>query len=119
GVELAGGQWQRIALSRLLYGVHAGRGLIILDEPTAHLDAEAEVEIFDRLLAAAAGKTVVLVSHRFSTVRRADRIAVIDSGRVVEIGSHAELLDAGAVYATMFHTQADRYLVDDQPEEVA
>jgi ATP-binding cassette, subfamily B, bacterial len=119
GTELSGGQWQRIALARLLYGLHAGRGLLILDEPTAHLDAEAEVEIFDRLLDAAAGRTVVLVSHRFSTVRRADRIAVISDGVVTELGSHAELLRAGGSYAEMFHTQADRYLSGAEPEEVA
>jgi ATP-binding cassette subfamily B protein len=112
GVELSGGQWQRIAVARLTYGVLAGRDVVILDEPTANLDAEAELEIFDRLLEAAKGRTVVLISHRFSTVRRADRIAVLADGGIVELGTHQELLALGGHYATMFHTQADRYLLD-------
>ncbi|HZU75025.1 MAG TPA: ABC transporter ATP-binding protein [Acidimicrobiales bacterium] len=109
GIELSGGQWQRVALARLLYGLHSGRDVLVLDEPTANLDAEAEIELFDRLLDQAAGRTVILVSHRFSTVRRADNIAVIDGGRLVEYGTHAELLARGGLYADMFHTQADRY----------
>jgi ATP-binding cassette subfamily B protein len=109
GAELSGGQWQRIALARLLYGLHAGREILILDEPTANLDVEAEIELFDRLLERTNGKTVILVSHRFSTVRRADRIVVIDRGKVVEQGTHTELLALVGMYSEMFHAQADRY----------
>ncbi|HET6875074.1 MAG TPA: ABC transporter ATP-binding protein, partial [Acidimicrobiales bacterium] len=118
GIDLSGGQWQKVALARLLYGLHAGCDVVVLDEPTANLDAEAEIELFDRLLDQAAGRTVILVSHRFSTVRRADRIAVIESGRVVEYGTHAELLDRAGLYAGMFHTQADRY-AEASPGETA
>jgi ATP-binding cassette subfamily B protein len=110
GVEVSGGQWQRLALARVLYGLHAGRSTLILDEPTANLDVEAETEVFERMLERARGRTVVLISHRFSTVRRADRIVVLEHGRVTESGTHQELLDAGARYAEMFHQQADRYL---------
>lgn len=116
GSELSGGQWQRLALARLLYGLHAGRSTLVLDEPTANLDVEAEIEVFDRLLERARGKTLVLISHRFSTVRRADRIAVIDQGRLLEVGSHPELLAANGRYAEMFHQQADRYLSDDHKD---
>jgi ATP-binding cassette subfamily B protein len=113
GSDLSGGQWQRVALARLLYGLHAGRSILVLDEPTANLDVEAEIEVFDRLLERARGRTVVLISHRFSTVRRADKIAVIDAGRLIESGTHGELLAAGGRYAEMFHQQADRYLDTD------
>ena len=116
GTDLSGGQWQRIALARLLYGLHAGRSILVLDEPTANLDVEAEIDVFDRLLERARGRTVVLISHRFSTVRRADRIAVIDAGRLTEYGTHAELLAAGGRYAEMFHQQADRYLDQEAAE---
>jgi len=116
GTELSGGEWQRIALARLLYGVAAGRDLIILDEPTANLSAEGEIEIFNRLVAAAGGRTVILVSHRFSTVRRADAIAVLAEGRIAELGTHAELLEAGGRYSAMFHAQADRYAVESAPQ---
>ena len=95
GTDLSGGQWQRVALARALCAVHEGAGLVLLDEPTAQLDVRGEAEIFDRILAATRSATTILVSHRFSTVRHADRICVLEHGRVVELGSHDELMAAG------------------------
>ena len=94
GTDLSGGQWQRLALARALYAVDAGAGVLILDEPTASLDVRAEAELYDRFLELTRGLTTLVISHRFSTVRRADRIVVIEDGRVVEDGSHDELLAA-------------------------
>ncbi|WP_063782237.1 ABC transporter ATP-binding protein [Streptomyces vietnamensis] len=109
GQDLSGGQWQRLALARALYAVEAGAELLILDEPTAQLDVRAEVDFFDRFLTTTAGLTSVIISHRFSTVRRADRIVVLEDGRVAEQGSHDELLAAGGRYAELFHLQARRF----------
>ncbi|HVU53913.1 MAG TPA: ABC transporter ATP-binding protein [Puia sp.] len=106
GVELSGGEWQKIALARA-YMREAQ--LLILDEPTAALDARAEYEVFQRFADLTRGKTAVLISHRFSTVRMADRILVLDKGRLLEIGSHEELLDLGGRYAELFHLQAAGY----------
>jgi ABC-type multidrug transport system fused ATPase/permease subunit len=88
GRDLSGGQWQRVALARALCAVRLGAGVVVLDEPTAQLDVRGELEIFERLLDATRGATTILVSHRFSTVRRADRICVVEAGRVVEMGTH-------------------------------
>lgn len=110
GVDLSGGQWQRIALARALMAVQNGARVLIMDEPTAHLDVRAEVDLFDRFLQLTAGLTTILISHRFSTVRRADRIVVIDGGRVIESGSHEELVQADGRYAAMFRAQARRYV---------
>jgi len=109
GIELSGGQWQRIALARALCAVKTGAGLLLLDEPTAQLDVRGEAEIFGRLLAETRGTTTVLISHRFSTVRHADRICVLEHGRVVELGSHDELMALGGRYQTMFDLQASRF----------
>jgi ABC-type multidrug transport system fused ATPase/permease subunit len=113
GTDLSGGQWQRVALARALAAVHLGAGVIILDEPTAQLDVRGEAAIFERLLAATAGCTTILISHRFSTVRHADRIAVIEDGLVVEQGSHHDLMAAGGRYRAMFDLQASRFNDDD------
>jgi ABC-type multidrug transport system fused ATPase/permease subunit len=113
GTDLSGGQWQRVALARALCAVRLGAGLVILDEPTAQLDVRGEAEIFERLLDATRGCTTILVSHRFSTVRRADAICVIEHGRVVELGSHDELMALGGRYRTMFDLQAQRFDEDE------
>jgi ABC-type multidrug transport system fused ATPase/permease subunit len=109
GTDLSGGQWQRIALARALASVAGGAGVLVLDEPTAALDVRAEAELFDRFLDVTRGVTTLLVSHRLSSVRHADRIVVIDEGRIVEDGSHAELLATGGRYAAMFTLQASRF----------
>jgi ATP-binding cassette subfamily B protein len=111
GTELSGGQWQRIALSRALASVMLGAGVVLLDEPTAQLDVRGEAEIFDRLLAATRHCTTILISHRFSTVRHADRICVLEHGRVIELGTHDELMTVGGRYRTMFDLQAQRFNV--------
>ena len=108
GVELSGGQWQKLALSRAFMREEAD--ILVLDEPTAALDAEAEHAVFERFRTLAAGRTTFLISHRFSTVRMADRILVIEQGRILEDGSHQELLAAGARYAHLFQLQAQGYL---------
>jgi ABC-type multidrug transport system fused ATPase/permease subunit len=109
GTELSGGQWQRVALARALYAVRLGAGVVLLDEPTAQLDVRGEAEIFERLLAATRHCTTILISHRFSTVRQADRICVLERGKVIELGSHAELMALGGRYRTMFDLQAQRF----------
>jgi ABC-type multidrug transport system fused ATPase/permease subunit len=109
GTDLSGGQWQRVALARALAAVKLGRGVVLLDEPTAQLDVRGEAEIFDRLLAATRQCTTILISHRFSTVRHADRICVLERGRVVELGTHDELMAKGGRYRTMFDLQAQRF----------
>lgn len=106
GVELSQGQWQKIALARAYM---RDAQLLILDEPTASLDARAEYEVFDRLANLTAGKSAVLISHRFSTVRMADTILVLDGGHVIERGSHAELLARAGRYAELFELQAAGY----------
>ena len=106
GHELSGGQWQKIALSRAF--MRDGE-VLVLDEPTAALDAEREYEIFQRFRDLTAGKIAVLISHRFSTVRMADRIAVVENGQISELGSHEELLALGGTYARLFEMQAAGY----------
>jgi ATP-binding cassette, subfamily B, bacterial len=112
GTDLSGGQWQRVALARAMCAVRRGAGMVILDEPTAQLDVRGEAEIFGRLLDVTRGVTTILVSHRFSTVRHADRICVLDDGRVSELGSHDELMASGGGYAAMFTLQAARFTDD-------
>ena len=110
GVDLSGGEWQKVALARALLAVQGGARVLVLDEPTANLDVRAEAELFDDLLEATASCTTVLVSHRFSTVRRADLIYVLDpGGRVVEAGTHQELVDRQGRYAELFALQAARF----------
>jgi ATP-binding cassette, subfamily B, bacterial len=114
GTELSGGQWQRVALARALCAVRMGAGLVLLDEPTAQLDVRGESEIFNRLLTATRKATTILISHRFSTVRQADRVCVLEDGRLVELGTHQELMALGGRYRTMFDLQASRFGTEDE-----
>jgi ATP-binding cassette subfamily B protein len=107
GRELSLGQWQRIALARAF---HRDAQLLILDEPTASLDARAEHDLFERIRTLFAGRSVLLIAHRFYSVRSADRIYVLDDGRVIETGTHGELMAHGGVYAELFTLQAAAYL---------
>ncbi|MEY2444956.1 MAG: ATP-binding cassette, subfamily bacterial [Ilumatobacteraceae bacterium] len=116
GTDLSGGQWQRVALARALCAVRQGAGVVLLDEPTAQLDVRGEAEIFERVLAATRHCTTILISHRFSTVRLADRICVMEDGKVAELGSHDELMALGGRYRTMFDLQASRFTESDEPE---
>ncbi len=120
GTDLSGGQWQRVALARALCAVRLGAGVVLLDEPTAQLDVRGEAEIFERVLQETQGATTILISHRFSTVRLADRIAVIEGGKLIELGSHDELMALGGRYHTMFELQAQRFTeVDDAGQELS
>jgi ABC-type multidrug transport system fused ATPase/permease subunit len=116
GTELSGGQWQRVALARSLCAIQLGAGVVLLDEPTAQLDVRGEAEIFDRVLAASRQCTTILISHRFSTVRHADRICVLEHGKVVELGTHDELMAKGGRYRTMFDLQAQRFTATEDEE---
>jgi ATP-binding cassette subfamily B protein len=107
GQELSVGQWQKIALSRAF--MRQSADVLIMDEPTASMDAEAEIKAFEHVQAQADERMVILISHRFSTLRMADRIVVLDDGRVAEHGTHAELMDRGGRYARLFELQAAAY----------
>jgi ATP-binding cassette subfamily B protein len=106
GKELSGGQWQKIALARAYM---KDAKVMILDEPTSALDARAEYEAFQRFIALTQGRTSVIISHRFSTVRMADRIMVLKNGKILELGTHEELLDKNGLYAELFELQAAGY----------
>lgn len=110
GADLSGGEWQRIGLARALFAVEAGATVLILDEPTASLDIRAEAELYDGFLDMTRGLTTLLISHRFSTVRRADQICVLEDGAVLELGTHNELMAKGGRYADMFVLQSSRFL---------
>ena len=110
GVDLSGGEWQKIALARAYL---RDAQLLVLDEPTAALDARAENEVFERFSELTQGKMALLISHRFSTVRHADRICVLEQGKVVELGTHDQLMAAGGRYRTMFDLQASRFGEDE------
>jgi ABC-type multidrug transport system fused ATPase/permease subunit len=112
GAEPSGGQWQRIALARALFAAAAGAAVLILDEPTANLDVRAEAALYERFLEITTGLTTILISHRFSTVRRADRIVVLEDGHVLEEGPHDALMALGGRYAELFTLQASRFVDD-------
>jgi ATP-binding cassette subfamily B protein len=109
GAELSGGQWQRVAIARALYAVDRGARLLVLDEPTSALDVRAEAAFYEEFIAHAKGQTTLLISHRFSSIRHADRIVVLSGGRVIEDGTHESLLEQGGRYATLFNLQAERF----------
>lgn len=109
GTDFSGGQWQRIALARALCQVYLGAGLVLLDEPTAQLDVRGEAEIFSRVIEETRDVTTILISHRFSTVRKTDLICVLEHGRVIELGSHDELMALRGRYQTMFDLQASHF----------
>ncbi|TCO20459.1 ATP-binding cassette subfamily B protein [Kribbella steppae] len=117
GVDLSGGEWQRIALARALFAVHAGAGVLVLDEPAAALDVRAEAELVERYLELTSGVASLIISHRFSVVRNANRICVLADGRIVEDGTHEELLDQDGMYAGMFRLQAERYVTSPESPE--
>lgn len=106
GQELSGGQWQKVALARA-YMKEAE--VMILDEPTSALDAKAESDVFGRFIGLTEGKTSIIISHRFSTVRQADRILVLEHGKVLEIGTHEELMKNQSLYSELFSLQAEGY----------
>ncbi|MFI1096097.1 ATP-binding cassette domain-containing protein [Streptomyces sp. NPDC020917] len=109
GTDLSGGQWQRLALARALFAVRHGAGVLILDEPAAQLDVRAEARLHERFLELTRGLTTIVISHRFSTVRRASSIAVLHEGRLAEQGTHDELMAREGRYAEMFRLQAARF----------
>ncbi|NUT46675.1 MAG: ATP-binding cassette domain-containing protein [Saccharothrix sp.] len=119
GVDLSGGQWQQLVLTRALYALRTGASVLVLDEPTAHLDVGTEFDVFQRLAARRGDASVVLISHRLSTVRQADRIVLLRDGRIGESGTHDELMALGGDYAELFEIQADRFKrgFDDRIEE--
>jgi ABC-type multidrug transport system fused ATPase/permease subunit len=119
GTDLSGGQWQRVALARALCAVKLGAGVVLLDEPTAQLDVRGEAEIFERILSATRHCTTILISHRFSTVRQAHCICVLERGRVIELGSHDELMARRGRYCEMFELQAQRFVTTDDEQGVA
>jgi len=116
GVDVSGGQWQRIALSRALFALEQGTSVLVLDEPTANLDVRAEAELFERFIEITGGATTILISHRFSTVRRAERIVVLDGGAIVEQGTHEELVALGGRYEELFRLQAARFALGEDDE---
>ena len=109
GTGLSGGQWQRVALARAFYAVNRGATVLVLDEPTAQLDVRSEIDFYDRFLELTEGLTTLVISHRFSTVRRADTIAVLEDGRIGESGGHDLLVTRPGTYASMFRAQAGRF----------
>jgi ATP-binding cassette subfamily B protein len=109
GVDLSGGEWQRIALARALYAASSGPAILVLDEPTAHLDARQEADFYNHFLDMTAGHTTIIVSHRFASVRRADKIVVLEDGQITEEGTHDELVALSGKYAELFAKQAERF----------
>ncbi|MEV4562129.1 ATP-binding cassette domain-containing protein, partial [Nonomuraea sp. NPDC049419] len=110
GVDLSGGEWQRMALARALYALRSGASFLILDEPAAALDVRAEADLVERYLQLTSSATSLVISHRFSVVRPADRICLLQDGSIIETGTHEDLMALGGRYSAMFNQQADRYV---------
>lgn len=108
--DLSGGQWQRLCLARAILAVRRGKRILVLDEPTSHLDIEGETRFYQEVMSALHGTTVLLITHRLSTIRSADRIAMLDGGRITELGTHDALMERGGSYAAMYRAQADRFV---------
>ena len=106
GVDLSGGEWQKIALARMFMRESE---MLILDEPTAALDAQAEYDLYNRFVELMGGRTSLLITHRFSTVRMADMVAVLEEGRITEVGTHEELIRVNKTYTKLYQMQAERY----------
>ncbi|MDT7783834.1 MAG: ATP-binding cassette, subfamily bacterial [Pseudonocardiales bacterium] len=119
GAELSGGQWQRIAIARALYAMGHGAQLLVLDEPTSALDVRAEAAFYEEFIANARGRTTLLISHRFSSIRHADRIVVLEHGRVIEDGTHQSLLEKDGRYAGLYHLQARRFQAGEDIDDEA
>jgi ATP-binding cassette subfamily B protein len=115
GVDLSGGEWQRVALGRALLAVEHGASVLVLDEPTANLDVRAEAAFYAQFLQMTAGLTTLVISHRFSTVRRADQIGVLSGGRITELGTHDDLLALDGTYARLFRLQAAGFEPSEDP----
>ena len=107
GVDLSGGQWQRVALARGLYRDHH---VVVLDEPTAAIDPLEESRIYEQFVALAQGKTAIIVTHRLGSTKIADRVVVMEQGKIVETGTHEALLEKGGLYAEMYRSQAGWYV---------
>lgn len=107
--DLSGGQWQRISLARAVFAAGRGKRILLLDEPTSQFDVYGETRFYEDVMSVLSGISVILITHRLSTIRRADRIAMLDGGRITEVGTHDELVHRGGAYATMFTLQADRF----------
>ncbi|MEP6480611.1 MAG: ABC transporter ATP-binding protein [Rhodoglobus sp.] len=118
GTDLSGGQWQRLALARALYAVRHGARALVLDEPTSQMDARGEAEFYDNFLQLTRGITTLIISHRFSSVRQADSIAVLADGVITELGTHQELVHLGGEYSRMFQAQSSRYVIPSASSEV-
>lgn len=118
GVDLSGGEWQRVALARAMAAIEGGAHVLVLDEPTASLDVHSEARLVDDFLKATSGRTTIVVSHRLTTVRHADRIVVLDAGTVAEEGTHEQLLRSGGWYSRMFQVQAAQFQHPDSCERV-
>lgn len=112
GTDFSGGQWQRLALARALFALWHGARVLVLDEPTSQMDARGEADFYANFLDLTRGVTTLIISHRFSSVRQADTIAVLDSGRIAERGSHAQLVAHGGQYARMYAAQSSRYTLN-------
>jgi len=107
GVELSGGEWQKLSIAR----AHAKKApILILDEPTSNVDAKSEMEIFDKINNELKENTLIFISHRFSTIKDAERIVVLDKGKIIEDGTHVDLIKKNGTYAHLYTLQADRYL---------